>query len=101
MISIILFSLAAFFNACMDAFENENFFESIFRNKNQRFWYKRESWKWAKKIGGYKLDAWHISKSCMIICICFAIFPNWKGFILGIVWNIIFVLFYHKIFKIK
>lgn len=108
MISLLLIALAAFFNACMDSFENENFFESIFKNLNQKFWYKRESWKYAKKIFGYRFDAWHLSKSAMIFCIVGAIilfnphFHWWIHFILfGIVWNVIFVITYHGLFKVK
>lgn len=103
--------LMAFFNACMDAFENENFFESIFRHWDQRFWYKRESWKYAKKVGGYKLDGWHISKTLMILCLAAVMVSvyleppphRWYimvGFI-GLIWNITFHFFYHKVFGIK
>lgn len=107
MTGYLLIYWAAFFNACMDAFENENFFESMFRNSNQRIWYKRESWKYAKKIFGYKLDAWHISKSCMILCFCGALaFPpkdSWWVIVInyGLIWNLTFWLFYHKVFGIK
>jgi hypothetical protein len=108
MISFIFISLAAICNAFMDAFENENFYESIFRNRNAKFWYKRESWKYAPKIFGWKFDAWHLFKTLMIVCICTAIvaydrvFSWWLDFlIVGALWNIFFVLFYHKIFRIK
>lgn len=104
----IFVSAASFFNACLDCFENENFFESIFKDWNQRFWYKRESWKHAKKIFNYKVDAWHIAKSCMIICFVMAIITFkpihqwWVHLIsLGILWNFVFWLFYHEIFKVK
>lgn len=112
--------LAAFFNAVMDATEDApNFNESIFRNLNTRFWLKSVSWQYAKKIFGYKLDAWHIAKTCMVICISGAIMAslcagltghvhivNWYWWIkclavIGFVWNSTFILFYHKIFKIK
>lgn len=112
MISLFFWILAAFFNAVMDATENENFYESIFRGKDQRFWYKRESWKYAKKVFGYKIDAWHLSKSAMIICfVLTAIFfdlpvKKWHDVVLyiavgGITWNLSFWLFYHKIFGVK
>jgi hypothetical protein len=118
MISLILIILSAFFNAVMDATENENYFESIFRNRNQKFWYKRISWQYAKKIFGYKVDAWHLSKSCMIICALAAVyceqFSNqmWHTgirfldigidiCIAGAIWNLSFKLFYHKLFKVK
>ncbi len=103
----LLIAAMAFLSACMDAFENENFFESIFKECNQRFWYKRESWKWAKKFFGYRLDAWHVCKSLLVICI--ALLPSskfegdWWVIVLniGVIWNLVFSLFYHWIFKIK
>lgn len=117
-VAVFIF-LAAFFNACMDAFENENFFESIFKNLNRKFWYKRESWKYAKKVFGYRFDSWHIAKTCMVLCLAGAIvaaifvglcgviaFVNLFGIlqifaILGVIWNGTFILFYHVIFKVK
>lgn len=112
MISLILLVLAAFFNAVMDAVENENFQESIFRKLPRQFWYKRESWKYAAKVFGYKIDAWHLSKSAMIICFVLAIIffdmpvKKWQDVAVyvivgGLVWNFFFWLFYHVIFKIK
>jgi hypothetical protein len=107
MIAYIFIALAAFFNAVMDAVENENYFESIFKNLNQRFWYKRESWKYNKKIFGYRLDAWHISKSLMVICWVLALVTiNCKHWwvvlpMAGIVWNCWFFVFYNLLFKVK
>lgn len=103
----ILIAIMAFLNACMDAFENENYFESVFKDWNQRFWYKRESWRWAKKIFGYKLDSWHMAKTLFVICI--AILPSvefkgsWWVIVanVAVIWNLVFVLFYHHVFKIK
>lgn len=108
MISAILLALAAICNAFMDATENENFYESIFKVKNAKFWYKRESWKYATKVFGWKFDAWHVFKSLMIIFMCLAIvfyksvFAWWIDFLIaGAVWNIVFVFVYHKIFRIR
>lgn len=118
MISLLCICIASFFNAVMDATENENFHESIFKKLPQQFWYKRESWKYAKKIFGYRIDAWHLSKSFMVVFMSFAIyfeqFSNqiWHTsndilnigidvVIAGVLWNLSFVLFYHHIFKIK
>src|SRR5690242_11898251 len=113
MLSCIFWLLSAFFNACADAFENENYFESIFKKWNQRFWYKRESWKYAKKIFGYKIDGWHLSKSAWIICaaisgvlyepISVKLFqvPFLNGLldvcISGVIWIAGFNIFYHRI----
>lgn len=103
MTSLIFIALAAIFNAAMDRLENENFSSSVFKNLDPKFWYKRESWKYAKKIGGYKLDAWHLAKSCMISCLLLAI-VSFKGhyvwfIVYGLLWNITFTIFYHEIFK--
>lgn len=111
-VSLICLVLACFFNAVMDACENENIGESIFKNLPKQFWSKRESWKYTKKIFGYRLDAWHLSKSLMIICFILAgIFfdlpvEKWRDVALylvlaGLVWNGGFWLFYHKIFRVK
>lgn len=108
MISLILVALAAICSAFMDATENENFFESILKDRRQSFWYKRESWKTAPRIFGYKLDAWHLFKSLMVILMALAIvfyvqlISWWADVVIyGIVWNVSFVLFYHKILKVK
>lgn len=101
--------IGVFFNSVMDAVENENFFESIFKKMDQRFWYKRESWKHAKVIlNGYKVDAWHLAKTISGICYLLgAVFYNpifiwWIDFFLFLAeWVVFFWLFYHKIFKVK
>lgn len=103
----LLIAVMAMLNACMDAWENENYFESIFKSWNQKFWYKRESWKWVKKLGGFHIDSWHLAKSLFIICI--SLLPScefagsWWVIVLniGIIWNLVFKLFYHFVFGIK
>lgn len=113
----IFWVLSAFFNACADAFENENYFESIFKNWNQRFWYKRESWKYAKKIFRYKIDGWHLAKSAWILCAIVAgvLYVPIAGTVIhvpilssmidigisGVIWIGTFNIFYHRIFRIK
>lgn len=108
MISALFILFAAFCNAVMDAVENENFFESIFRDWDHTFWYKRESWKTARKVFSYKIDAWHLFKSLMIIFFFMSVvfyqsvFGQLYDFILGgLLWNAAFWLFYHKLFKVK
>jgi hypothetical protein len=112
MISALFWLLACFFNAICDAVENENFHESIFRKLPVQFWYKRESWKYAPKIFKYRLDAWHIAKSCMILCFLFAVLlfdlplEKWQDWALyialaGVIWNGGFWLFYHFLFRVK
>lgn len=112
MISLILVFLAAFFNAVCDAVENENYYESVFKKLPVQFWYKRESWKYVKKIFGYRPDAWHLAKTCMVVCfalgvVCFDLpVVKWQDvalymIVFGIIWNVTFWLFYHVIFKVK
>lgn len=106
--SYILVLLAAICKSCADAFENTpNFNESIFRNLDKRFWCKDVSWQYAKKLFGYKFDSWHLSISAMIFCIDGAIVIHFPGDRLlhfagiGLLWNVVFVGFYHKIFGVK
>jgi hypothetical protein len=105
---IVFWVLAVFFNAVMDATENENFHESIFKNLPKGFWYKRESWKHTPKILGWRADAWHISKSLMVVCMVASVvlyhplINKLVDFLLmGVLWNVAFNLFYHKLFKVK
>jgi len=62
-------ALAASFNACMDA-SNDHFNSSIFQNQNPKFWNHAVSWKYAPKVYGYPIDAWHIFKTGMISSLC-------------------------------
>lgn len=99
---IVFVGIAAILNALMDRVENENFSSSIFKNLNPKFWYKRESWKDAKKIGGWKFDAWHVAKSAMLCCLFlpYGFLISWIFFgIISLTWIIVFNLFYNKIFK--
>lgn len=124
MIAIILAAWfifqAAFFNSCMDAFENTpNFDESIFKHWNKKFWCKDVSCNYVKTILGYRPDAWHYSKTGMVFGIAGAVIAayfvgkyqsveivNWFGVVqilavIGAIWNGTFNLFYNLIFKIK
>jgi hypothetical protein len=106
-VSYLFVFLGSFFKSLMDATENENFFESIFRGKNQNFWYKRVSWAKAKRIFSYKIDVWHLSQSAWVLCWLCAMKTHvnlWGWFDIvahGLFYNFGFWLFYHKIFKIK
>jgi hypothetical protein len=133
MISLILWCIAPIFNAICDLVENENFFSSIFYKdpnsydgnynvkdeKWNRWWYKRESDDHVKLIFKYRPDAWHLSKSSMLIFMAasavvahfdgiFITFfkQQWLNFIAemisrGLWWSAIFGLFYHKLFRSK
>lgn len=126
MISLILWALAPIFNAIMDITESEAYFTSVFPKDTTKkgifFWYKRLSWNnpRIKKVFGYKFDGWHIAKSIMIILIVVSTtlqiyfegqWIQWFSFvwlnlltefcIKGLMWNTIFTLFYHKLFRSK
>lgn len=104
-VSYIFIFIAALCNAFMDIVENENFEKSRLSKLNQKFWYKRESWKYAKKIFGWKFDSWHIAKSLMIFCFAFSMvfYKPFIPFLDFSVWGIIYIftfnLFYNRIFK--
>lgn len=116
----IFVALAAAFKACADAFENTpNFNESIFKRLNKKFWCKDVSWEYAKvlsiklpfvkkRLGAYKVDSWHLSITMMVCSMAAAIVvykPHhewWVHYLsIGLIWNVVFVLFYHGIFKVK
>lgn len=96
--------LAAFFNAVSDTLSH-HFYTSIFSKKNPKWWDPNISWNYVKFLPftKYRPDAWHLSKSAMIFCICAAavspgIFhPVIDYALLGIVWILVFNLFYDKI----
>ena len=105
MTALILLILASISNACMDTIK-DHFGVSIFKNLNQDFWNPSVSFH-KKTILTYRVDAWHIFKSVMIILICFAIvfFKPMSDFKLldismfGVVWNITFEIFYRLLRK--
>jgi hypothetical protein len=103
MISYLLLALASICNSIMDTLTH-HFSQSIFRNKNEEFWNPNVSWKFAFYLPytKYKVDAWHLLKSAMIIFICLAIvFGNKLNIIdfilLGTLWNIVFNIFYNHL----
>lgn len=118
-ISILLWIIAAICNAVMDKTENEiQFNDSRFYKKDPLFWCKtKSSTKPFIKFTKYRLDAWHLFKSIMIISLVvsdimliltnpFLIFvnPKWYSYIMvvalyGAIWNTTFNIFYNKIFK--
>lgn len=106
-ISLLLVAIAAAANAAMDSMEEGHYTNSIFSRWNPNFWYKRESWKTAKRIFGYPIDGWHLSKSLMLMCLVSAACLSFEPFphfllnllTLGGVWIFVFDLFYNIIFK--
>lgn len=118
-VTLCFIFMAGLFNSVMDATENEpNFNESILKNLNQKFWLKPVSAEHAKQFRGYKFDAWHLSKTCMVFSIAGAVisavfvgvylaanpsilFMSASVAAIGVSWNGSFKLFYHIIFKVK
>lgn len=105
-ISISLVCLAAFFKAVADTLQH-HYYTSVFKKLNPKWWDPAISWEYVDKIQftGYRPDAWHLSNSLMIISFLLAIIfyknkhPRWIEFIIGgIVFNLVFGLFYSIIF---
>lgn len=111
--SLILFSMAAACNAVMDTLAH-HYWVSIFRDKKMSFWDPNTSWATAKKIFGYKLDAWHLFKSSMIILLALSVIVPivwgpidrvcewyWAAILLltayGFAWNGVFNIFYNYV----
>ncbi len=91
---LIAVFISAVLSSIADILENENFFTSRFKNLNPKFWYKRESWKYAKKIFNYTFDGWHITKSLMVVSFLTIPFiyiplmsPLWDFIIAGVVFS--------------
>jgi hypothetical protein len=109
LLSCLFIALAAVLNAVMDSVEYETAFEkSIFNRYNPKWWCKSISWKYVKFIPftKYRPDAWHLAKSGMIVFLLLAVVVYTNDFIpfmdfvlLGLIWNMIFNLFYNKIFR--
>lgn len=104
--SFIFVIISAICVAVMDSVENEHFFNTKFRDLNENFWYKRISWDKAKKIFGWKFDAWHIFKSLSLISGGFALYFYipvntwyWDILAIGYYYNTTFNGFYNHIFK--
>jgi hypothetical protein len=100
---LLFIAVAASLNAVMDTLTH-HFGVSIFKKKKPSFWNPEVSWKEAKRIGGYKLDAWHMFKSGMIVLLCVCplfyapvIHPSLDWMLAGLVWNCVFNIFYNRI----
>jgi hypothetical protein len=103
MISYIFLGFASICNAIMDTLTH-HFSQSIFRNKNDKFWNPNISWQYNNflPLTKYRVDAWHLFKSAMIIFICLAIVSAKKlniidFVLLGSLWNLVFNIFYNHV----
>jgi hypothetical protein len=106
---ILCIALAGFFKAVSDTLDH-HFGRSVFRFKDPRFWNPEVSWKEANylRFTNYKIDAWHISNSLIIICFACALSLDrphigfvWELIISGICYNFSFNIFYNKILLTK
>jgi hypothetical protein len=105
--SLIFIIIGAVLNAVMDCISAPDHIVSTkFANLNPNFWSKMISADKAKKIFGWKFDAWHLAKSGMIILLCFAIALQkemfgfwWDVLFYGVLWNFVFNGFFNHAFK--
>ena len=95
----VLLILAAFFSAVMDKTKDTIQYKSSVFKKWGKFWNDEEPTEYFWKTK-YKLNAWHLSKSMLVICICAAISRTIIEFIIyGIIWNLVFNIMYNKALK--
>lgn len=105
MITLLLISLAAIFKAVADTLQH-HFDTSIFKKLNPKWWNPVVSCDYVGFLPftKYRPDAWHLANSGMIISfICAVVFSHpviawWLAIIIGgVVFNIVFNLFYNQI----
>jgi hypothetical protein len=113
--SLIFWVLAAICNSVMDTLVH-HYSTSVFKKLNSAVWNPEVSWKSAAYLPytKYKIDAWHLFKSAMIIFLALSIISAWIfgppllnvwwfyliTFVwLGVVWNGVFNLFYNHILR--
>lgn len=112
MLNIIYPILVGLLIAVMDRTSEEVAYNnSVFRNLNRKWWLKSVSWEYVNFLPftKYRPDAWHLTKSLLIIVIsCMAVFPFkvFDSWILNIFLNAsiitaTFVVFYDYILKRK
>jgi len=87
--------------------DSVHFNASVFHKLDPTFWSKDASWNTATHVFGYKVDAWHLSKSLVVVCLCLAIvlpavarFKWWMELLIaGALWNITFNISYHFLIR--
>ncbi len=108
MITAILILLAAICKAVADTLYH-HYDTSVFASLNPKFWNPVVSCNYVKflPLTKYRPDAWHLANSGMIICFITAASINdsvisfWLINVVGIgvIFNLIFLLFYSKILR--
>lgn len=108
MIATIICATCLFIAAVCKALADtlaDHFDTSIFKNKRHQFWDKAISSDHAKRVFNYKIDAWHLANSLMIVAFITGIYfkppYEWYYFIpaAGTLFNMVFNTFYNKIFR--
>jgi hypothetical protein len=103
--TLLFIFLAAVFKSIADTLQH-HYYNSVFERFNQNYWNPAISWKHVKFLPftKYRPDAWHISNSLMIVSFLLAAAFNdlaWHPVVvvvaLGLWYNLIFNLFYNKI----
>lgn len=106
---LICVACVAFFKAVSDTLVH-HFDTSVFKWLNRRFWDPAVSSAVAPflRFTRYKIDAWHISNSCMIVALCAAVALHrpvlawwWEVGILGLWFNLVFNVFYDRLLRRK
>lgn len=109
MIALLFITLAAICKAVADTLAH-HFYVSAFKGLNQSFWNPEVSWHSAPYLPftKYKVDAWHLFNSAMIVFMCAAVvfhqhLLKWwiELLIAGGCWNLAFNVFYNKILQSK
>lgn len=110
MITAILILLAAICKAVADTLYH-HYDTSVFASLNPKFWNPVVSCNYVKFLPftKYRPDAWHIANSAMIVSFITAavvrdsVFHSWliNLVMLGVVFNLVFGVFYDKILKAK
>lgn len=109
MLTFIFISFAAVCKALADTVYF-HYYTSVFSDKGQfdeYFWNPDKSWIYAKRIRGYKIDAWHLSNSGMIVFFVLAAMAHdidWQWWIqlpvLGTQFILMFNMCFNKLFKL-
>lgn len=110
MMGLIFLLLAAICKSVADTLQH-HYYESVFKNRDPKWWNPAISWKYIHFLPftKYRADAWHLANSGMIVFIILAAVLHrydqwhiawyWEVLAAGALWNLCFNLFYNKILR--